>query len=52
MNYLRLRSGITASNVPLSRDFLGPGAVLWSAANVSTWLWTGYNMLIMFSALQ
>ena len=26
--------------------------MLWSAANVSTWLWTGYNMLIMFSALQ
>ncbi|MGW5473558.1 carbohydrate ABC transporter permease [Streptomyces chartreusis] len=33
-------------------DFLGPGAVLWSAANVSTWLWTGYNMLIMYAALQ
>ncbi|MGH1555599.1 carbohydrate ABC transporter permease [Streptomyces sp. L7] len=26
--------------------------MLWSAANISTWLWTGYNMLIMFSALQ
>jgi multiple sugar transport system permease protein len=38
--------------VGLSPDFLGPGAVLWSAANISTWLWTGYNMLIMFSALQ
>ncbi|MFD8076206.1 carbohydrate ABC transporter permease [Streptomyces sp. NPDC059718] len=38
--------------VGLQPDFLGPGAVLWSAANVSTWLWTGYNMLIMFSALQ
>ncbi|WP_328460798.1 carbohydrate ABC transporter permease [Streptomyces sp. NBC_00448] len=36
----------------LHPDFLGPGAVLWSTANVSTWLWTGYNMLIMFSALQ
>jgi len=36
----------------LQPDFLGPGAVLWSAANISTWLWTGYNMLIMFSALQ
>ena len=33
-------------------DFLGPGAVLWSIANISTWLWTGYNMLIMFSSLQ
>ncbi|MFD5572571.1 carbohydrate ABC transporter permease [Streptomyces cadmiisoli] len=38
--------------VGLEPDFLGPGAVLWSAANVSTWLWTGYNMLIMYSALQ
>lgn len=38
--------------IGLQPDFLGPGAVLWSAANISTWLWTGYNMLIMFSALQ
>ncbi|MEU0966879.1 sugar ABC transporter permease [Streptomyces sp. NPDC005917] len=38
--------------IGLHPDFLGPGAVLWSTANVSTWLWTGYNMLIMFSALQ
>ncbi|HEX4224990.1 MAG TPA: sugar ABC transporter permease [Pseudonocardiaceae bacterium] len=36
----------------LQPNFLGPGTVLWSAANVSTWLWTGYNMLIMYSALQ
>ncbi|MEW2288397.1 sugar ABC transporter permease [Streptomyces sp. NPDC047841] len=40
------------NGVGLKPDFLGPGAVLWSTANVSTWLWTGYNMLIMFSALQ
>jgi multiple sugar transport system permease protein len=38
--------------IGLKPDFLGPGAVLWSTANVSTWLWTGYNMLIMYSALQ
>ena len=38
--------------IGLRPDFLGPNAVLWSTANVSTWLWTGYNMLIMFSALQ
>ena len=36
----------------LKPDFLGPTAVLWSIANVSTWLWTGYNMLVLFSALQ
>lgn len=37
-------------NVPL--DFLGPGSVLWSIANIVTWQWTGYNMLIIFAALQ
>ncbi|HEY0248302.1 MAG TPA: sugar ABC transporter permease [Gryllotalpicola sp.] len=41
---------LNAIGVPA--NFLGPGAILWSVANVSTWLWTGYNMLIMFSALQ
>jgi multiple sugar transport system permease protein len=39
-------------SIGLQPNFLGPGAILWSTANVSTWLWTGYNMLIMFSALQ
>lgn len=33
-------------------DFLGPGSVLWSIANITTWNWTGYNMLIIFAALQ
>jgi multiple sugar transport system permease protein len=33
-------------------DLLGPGTVLWSIANVATWAWTGYNMLIIFAALQ
>jgi multiple sugar transport system permease protein len=33
-------------------DFLGPQAVLWSIANIVTWAWTGYNMLIIFAALQ
>lgn len=33
-------------------DFLGPGSVLWSIANIATWAWTGYNMLIIFAALQ
>ncbi|MFG2073820.1 carbohydrate ABC transporter permease [Nonomuraea maritima] len=40
------------NGIGVEADFLGPNAVLWSAANVSTWLWTGYNMLIMFSSLQ
>lgn len=36
----------------LPHNFLGPGAVLWSIANIVTWQWTGYNMLIIFAALQ
>lgn len=33
-------------------DFLGPDTILWSIANVVTWTYTGYNMLIIFAALQ
>jgi len=33
-------------------DFLGSGVVLWAIANIATWAWTGYNMLIIFAALQ
>ncbi len=33
-------------------DFLGANTVLWSIANIATWAWTGYNMLIIFAALQ
>ena len=33
-------------------DFLGGGTILWSIANVVTWTYTGYNMLIIFAALQ
>jgi len=33
-------------------DFLSRGTVLWSIANVSTWQWTGYNMIIIYAALQ
>jgi multiple sugar transport system permease protein len=33
-------------------DFLGTHTVLWSIANISTWEFTGYNMVIFFSALQ
>ncbi|MER6349587.1 sugar ABC transporter permease [Streptomyces sp. NPDC001532] len=33
-------------------DLLGPDAILWSIANVVTWTYTGYNMLIIYAALQ
>jgi multiple sugar transport system permease protein len=32
-------------------DFLGADLVLWSLANVVTWVFVGYNMLIIYSAL-
>ncbi|MGW8667663.1 carbohydrate ABC transporter permease [Streptomyces niveus] len=36
----------------LDIDFLAPGTVLWSTANVVTWSWTGYNVIIIYTALQ
>lgn len=35
----------------ISIDFLGANTVLWSIANVVTWTYSGYNMLIIYSAL-
>lgn len=32
--------------------FFSPTVVLWSVANIVTWAWTGYNMLIIYSSLQ
>ncbi|WP_344718873.1 sugar ABC transporter permease [Nesterenkonia halobia] len=33
-------------------DFLGSGTVLWSIANIVTWTYTGYNMLIIIAQLK
>lgn len=33
-------------------DFLSPGAILPSIANIATWEYMGYNMIIYFAALQ
>jgi multiple sugar transport system permease protein len=33
-------------------DFLGANSALWSIANIVTWEYTGYNMLIIYAALQ
>ncbi len=35
-----------------SFDFLGQDTILWSIANIVTWEWMGYNMIIIFAALQ
>lgn len=39
------------SAVTSSFDFLSAETVLWSIANVVTWVYVGYNMLIIYSAL-
>jgi multiple sugar transport system permease protein len=43
--------GFQALGLP-APDFLGPGTVLWSIANIVTWTYAGYNMLIIFAGLQ
>jgi multiple sugar transport system permease protein len=39
-------------SVGIDADFLAPGTVLWSIANVATWSTVGINMIILFAALQ
>ncbi|MGL3806839.1 carbohydrate ABC transporter permease [Paeniglutamicibacter sp. R2-26] len=52
--YSGTSSPINALLAPLGIEipFLGEGMVLWSVANIVTWGWTGYNMIIIYSALQ
>ncbi|UQN29306.1 carbohydrate ABC transporter permease [Brachybacterium kimchii] len=38
--------------VGIDVDFLGPNMVLWSIANIVTWTYTGYNMLIIIAQLK
>jgi multiple sugar transport system permease protein len=33
-------------------NVLSPALVLWAVANIVTWEWTGYNMIILTAALQ
>jgi multiple sugar transport system permease protein len=41
-----------ASAFGLQVDFLGPNTVLWSIANIVTWTYTGYNMMIIIAQLK
>jgi multiple sugar transport system permease protein len=43
--------GFQALGLP-QPDFLGPNTVLWSIANIAVWTYAGYNMLIIYAALQ
>lgn len=47
-------SPITAGlgSVGIVPDFLGANHILWSIANVVTWTYAGYNMIILYAALQ
>jgi multiple sugar transport system permease protein len=38
--------------VGINIDFLAPEMVLWSIANIVTWTYTGYNMLIIIAQLK
>lgn len=38
--------------LPPGTDFMAPGTILLSMANMTTWTYTGYNMLIFLAALQ
>lgn len=38
--------------LPEGTDFMAPGTILASMANMTTWTFTGYNMLIFLAALQ
>lgn len=46
-----IAQGFQALHLP-APDFLGTGTILWSIGNISTWVFTGYNMLIFFAAMQ
>ena len=41
-----------AGALGIQLDFLGPDTVLWSIANIVTWTYTGYNMLIVVAQLK
>lgn len=43
---------IASSAFGLQLDFLGAGTVLWSIANIVTWTYTGYNMMIIIAQLK
>ncbi len=41
-----------ANMLGLEPDFLGPNTVLWSIANIVTWTYAGYNMMIIIAQLK
>ncbi|MET0354765.1 carbohydrate ABC transporter permease [Plantibacter flavus] len=41
-----------AGAMGIELDFLGAGTVVWSIANIVTWTYTGYNMMIVVAQLK
>jgi multiple sugar transport system permease protein len=41
-----------AGMLGIELDFLGPSTVLWSIANIVTWTYAGYNMMIIIAQLK
>lgn len=39
-------------DVGINADFFAPSAILWSIGNITTWMWTGYNMIVILASLQ
>ena len=44
--------GTLLGTVGLSYDFLSPDHLLFSIANIFAWTWTGYNTIVLVSALR
>lgn len=47
-----LLNAVLGTNLDLTVDFFAPGTILGSMANMTTWTFTGYNMLVFLAALQ
>jgi multiple sugar transport system permease protein len=45
-------NNLLGTSVDLTVDFFAPGTVLASMSNMTTWTFTGYNMLVFLAALQ
>ncbi|HEX2131616.1 MAG TPA: sugar ABC transporter permease [Actinophytocola sp.] len=45
-----ITDGLAALGLPV--DLLGPSTVLWSIANIVTWSFAGYNMLVIIAQLK
>ncbi|MCO1593916.1 sugar ABC transporter permease [Micromonospora sp. RHAY321] len=50
-NVSPIRDAVTAVGLP-APDFLAPGSVLFSVANIGVWGGVGFNMIVLYTALR